>query len=46
MPLCNHCNNPIRKFSKRNDFNGRMLHLQCWKLLENVENFKARMALN
>ena len=28
---CVNCNKPLRKFTKRKDFDGRPLHLLCWK---------------
>jgi hypothetical protein len=34
---CSHCNIPLRKFTKRNDFDGRPLHLKCWKKLQNKQ---------
>jgi hypothetical protein len=34
MPLCEECNKPLRIFKKRLDFNGRELHLKCWKELQ------------
>ena len=34
MPLCEECNKPLRIFKKRFDFNGRELHLKCWKELQ------------
>lgn len=35
---CSHCDTPIRRFTKRNDFDCRHLHLNCWKKLQLKQN--------
>jgi len=34
---CEHCDEPLRAFRRRKDFDARKLHLKCWKILQRLK---------
>ena len=34
---CKHCDEPLRHFRKRHDFDSRKSHLKCWKILQRLK---------